>query len=205
VNSRELQPGVDALFVEGSDDGAFTNAFVKRCLDVDLAHAKLVKLKERGGGVDWAMAAFKKFAGEAHAGARVGLIVDRDQCANDKKPAIETLLRELRKLGRPAQFDVWMWPDNSRYGALEDLVESIIPAPKLLEYAREACEIAKQSHDAEYNEKDAKKASLKVRSIWCDASAAGGYGHLIHNLKVLNSPPAAVAFLEWFKKLFLAE
>lgn len=48
---------------------------------------------------------------------------------------------------------------------------------------------------------DARKAALKVRSVWCDAGAAGGYGHLIRNLE-LTPTPACDAFLAWFTRLF---
>jgi hypothetical protein len=95
-----------------------------------------------------------------------------------------------------------MWPDNVSHGDLESFVTGIIPQSAILTYATEACRIAKDDHAAEYELRHARKAALKVRSVWRDASAAGGYGHLVRNL-TLTPTPAADAFLAWFKALFL--
>jgi hypothetical protein len=61
---------------------------------------------------------------------------------------------------------------------------------------------AKREHGAEYEGADEAKATLKVRSIWRDARAAGGYGHLIRNSSFLPSR-ASTSFLAWFDRLFL--
>jgi hypothetical protein len=95
-----------------------------------------------------------------------------------------------------------MWPDNVSHGDLETFVAGIVPASGLLTYAGESCRVAKADHAAEYEPRHARKAALKVRSVWRDASAAGGYGHLIRNLELTPSPTCD-AFLAWFTKLFL--
>jgi hypothetical protein len=41
-----------------------------------------------------------------------------------------------------------------------------------------------------------------VRSIWRNAGAAGGYGHLVRGLPLVSAP-ASEAFLAWFAALFL--
>ena len=95
-----------------------------------------------------------------------------------------------------------MWPDNVDHGDLEDFVAGIIPPAAILNYARETSDVAKQTHDAEYELRHSRKAALKVRSVWRDASAAGGYGHLVRNL-TLTETSASAAFLQWFRTLFL--
>jgi hypothetical protein len=95
-----------------------------------------------------------------------------------------------------------MWPDNTSHGDLETFVAGIIPQSALLTYSSEACRVAKDEHAAEYELHHGRKAALKVRSVWRDASAAGGYGHLVRNLE-LTQTPASDAFLAWFTKLFL--
>ena len=96
-----------------------------------------------------------------------------------------------------------MWPDNVSHGALEHFVRAIIPESDVLAYAEDATRVAKSEHGAEYEDTDERKAALKVRSIWRDASTAGGYGHLVRNLELIDSE-ASTAFLAWFNKLFLA-
>jgi hypothetical protein len=99
---------------------------------------------------------------------------------------------------------IWMWPDNVSHGDLETFVAGIIPQAPILAYATEACRIAKDDHAAEYEPRHAHKAALKVRSVWRDASAAGGYGHLVRNLP-LTQTPACDAFIAWFRALFLTD
>jgi hypothetical protein len=211
---REVNDKIDALFVEGPDDGAVVNALVKKLMGIDLARSPLrvVRTRDEGGGHAWALREFEKYVETARSGARVGLIVDRDTPATDKWPAVSAALRRLGLETRDGptaagaivgeRCGVWMWPDNVSHGALEDFVTGIIPQSAVLAYAVEACRVAKDEHAAEYEPGDARKAALKVRSVWCDASAAGGYGHLIRNLDVTPTP-AAGAFLAWFDKLFL--
>jgi hypothetical protein len=211
---REINSKIDALFVEGPDDGAVVNAFVKKVsgLDLTIAPNHIVRTKDDGGGHSWALRAFDEHIETKKEGARIGLIVDRDRAENDKWPAVRDHLRrwgqvpEAPVLGGvivEGQYGIWMWPDNVSHGALEDFVAGIVPDSAALAYAREVCRVAKESHGAEYELGHAKKAALKVRSVWRDASAAGGYGHLVRNLTLAESA-ASTAFLAWFTALFLA-
>jgi len=212
--SRLINDKIDALFVEGPDDGVVVNALVKRALELDLTKApfRVVKTREEGAGYSWALREFKQFIAVAQRGARVGLIVDRDSTENDKWPAVSALLQQLgiETTSGPisegvivdGRHGIWMWPDNVSYGDLETFVAGIIPQSPLLAYANEACRVAKEDHAAEYEAGHSRKAALKVRSVWRDASAAGGYGHLIRNLEITPTP-ASEAFLAWFTRLFL--
>lgn len=196
------------------------NALVDKFIGIDLAREphKVVKIRPGGGGDTWALRQFKQRLEEgrrrARTGlqARVGLIVDRDDHTNDKWPAVSAILRDLgaEPGGDPdragaivaGQYGIWMWPDNLSHGDLETFVDGIIPQAPILTYATEVCRIAKDDHAAEYEHRHARKAALKVRSVWCDASAAGGYGHLVRNLP-LTPTPACDAFIAWFRTLFL--
>jgi len=211
---RKLDPRVDALFVEGTDDGAFINALVKARLNIDLAtRPYLVRTREDGGGDTWALAEFDNYVARAPAHARVGLVVDRDSNENDKwHPVRERLAKLGLRADQPSvdgaiaqsRFGIWLWPDNVRHGDLETVLEEIIPKSPLLDHARDASRVAKMSHGAEYEEKDERKATLKIRSLWLNASRAGGYGHLIRELPMTETP-ASKAFLDWFSRLFLTE
>jgi hypothetical protein len=88
------------------------------------------------------------------------------------------------------------------HGDLETFVAGIVPQSSALAYATEVSRIAKEEHGAEYALGHSRKAALKVRSVWRDASAAGGYGHLVRNLALVETP-ASAAFLAWFRELFL--
>lgn len=218
--AREINARIDALFVEGPDDGALVNALVSRLTGIDLAREpyRVVKVRPDGGGDTWAVRQFKRRIeeGRRQSGsglqARIGLIVDRDDNTNDKWPGVAAILHELGMEpgsspdGAGAivsgRYGVWMWPDNVSHGDLETFVADIIPQAPIIAYANEACRIAKADHAAEYEHRHARKAALKVRSVWRDASAAGGYGHLVRNLP-LTQTPACDAFVAWFRTLFL--
>lgn len=86
--------------------------------------------------------------------------------------------------------------------ARETFVADLLQPSSVLDYAAEACRIARELHGAEYDPGDHRKATLKVRSVWRDARAAGGYGHLIRNLPLVETP-AAASFLAWFEQLYL--
>jgi hypothetical protein len=211
--ARAIDARIDALFVEGPDDGAVVNAFVHKATGVDLSHrsTRLVRAGEAGGGDAWALRKFDEHVATAREGARIGVIVDRDTPENDKWPAV---LNRLRRLGGASDspsangaivggcYGIWMWPDNVSHGALETFVAGIVPASAALAYATEASRIAKNDHGAEYDAAHAAKAALKVRSVWRDASAAGGYGHLVRNLQLVETS-ASKAFRDWFATLFL--
>jgi len=127
---REINAEIDALFVEGPDDGALVNALVKQSIGIDLAREphRVVKARPDGGGDTWAVRQFKKRIEEgrrrARIGlqARIGLIVDRDDHTNDKWPIVSAILQDLgMALGdRPdsagaivaGRYGIWMWPDN---------------------------------------------------------------------------------------------
>lgn len=213
--ARTLNAKLDALFVEGPDDGAVVNALVKKLLGLDLSRRPyLVRTNEDGGGASWALSAFDAYVKEAPAGSRIGVIVDRDGTVGrpDNWPGIHARLQKLGSDVRgpdqngaivEGRVGIWMWPDNVSVGGdLESFVSGIIPPAPLLAHATEASRIAKESFEAEYDPAHAAKAALKVRSVWRDASAAGGYGHLVRNLH-LTEPPNVKAFLAWFTTLFL--
>ena len=219
---REINAEIDALFVEGPDDGALVNALVKKLTGIDLAREahRIVKAQPDGGGNIWAVRQFKKRIEEGRRRsrmdlqARIGLIVDRDDDTNDKWPAVSAILRDLGvdsgsgpdRAGViiAGRYGIWMWPDNVSHGDLETFVAGILPQAPILAYANEVCRIAKADHAAEYEPRHARKAALKVRSVWRDASAAGGYAHLVRNLP-LTQTEACDAFIAWFQMLFLTD
>jgi hypothetical protein len=201
-------------FVEGPDDGAVVNALVKKLVGVDLARHpnRVVRTNEDGGGMIWAIREFESYLAAGRPEARVGLIVDRDDGPHDPWPSVRAVLQRLgaEQSDEPpatgvivdGRYGIWMWPDNVACGDLEMFVAALVPASSLLSYAAESCRIAKEEHGAEYEPRHGRKAALKVRSIWRDAAAAGGYGHLIRNLTFAPSS-ACDRFVAWFTALFL--
>ncbi len=210
---RGLQQSLDALFVEGPDDGAVVNALVAAGLRVDLATPprRIVRVRPEGGGDRWALGAFDAYLATARPEARVGVIVDRDTVDNDKWPAVR---ERLKRLGLDAtapdpsgaivrgRIGLWMWPDNVRHGRLEQIVTELVGDSPALAFARDASRRAREEHGAEFDPTHIDKATLKVRSVWRDATAAGGYGHLIRG-RAAPPTPGVAAFLAWFQRLFL--
>ena len=213
--SRIINPKIDALFVEGPDDGAVVNAFIEKRTGISLgSRPYLVRVHDVGGGGKWALREFENYVAAAPEDARVGVIIDRDGVDGrpDNWPSVSALLARLGAVsGSPlctghivkGRFGIWMWPDNITVGGdLEDFVAGIVPPSPVLAFAGEASRSAKDTHGAEYDAAHVRKASLKVRSIWRDASAAGGYGHLVRNLPLVETQ-ASRAFHAWFTELFV--
>ncbi|MBX3228334.1 MAG: hypothetical protein KIT84_06760 [Labilithrix sp.] len=202
---------LDALFVEGPDDGAFINALVAKMRGLKIADSRLVRTLPDAGDA-WALKAFDDYVNETKGrpDVRVGLVLDRDLPDNDKWPSVQGRLKALG-LSAPApasegavvdgRYGIWMWPDNVTHGTLETFVAAVLSPSPTYEFAHDVSRTARESHGAEFRERDLPKAALKVRSVWRDATAAGGYGHLVRNLEVLPDP--AAAFLAWFDTLFL--
>lgn len=212
--SRIINPKIDALFVEGPDDGAVINAFIEKRTGISLgSRPYLVRASDTSGGVKWALREFDKYVAAAPDGARIGVIIDRDGVGGrpDNWPSVLARLGRLGAIGDSpletghivkGRFGIWMWPDNITVGGdLEDFVAGIVPPSPVLAFAEEASRIARDTHGAEYDAAHFRKASLKVRSIWRDASAAGGYGHLVRNLPLVETQ-ASRAFQAWFTELF---
>ena len=145
--TRAINPKIDALFVEGPDDGAVVNAFVKRLTGADLARRPyLVRTNESGGGAPWALRAFDEYVTSAPDGARIGLIIDRDGIENrpDNWPKVSSLVARLggtadgpRLEGHVVhrRFGIWMWPDNVTVGGdLETFVAGVLSPSPVLEY-----------------------------------------------------------------------
>jgi hypothetical protein len=212
--ARTINTRFDALFVEGPDDGAVINALIYKLTGIELAKKPyLVRTNEAGGGDDWALRQFDQYIARPREDARVGVIVDRDGAETDKWPAVRDLVKRLggdaegpRASGTivDGRYGIWMWPDNVNFGDLEAFVAGIVPPSAALTYAEQVSRTAKEVHGAEYKAGHARKAALKVRSVWRDASAAGGYGHLVRNLPLVETP-ASKAFLDWFVALYLTD
>ncbi|MCC6873782.1 MAG: hypothetical protein IT378_05665, partial [Sandaracinaceae bacterium] len=138
-------------------------------MGIDIARSKLVKPHGDGGGVEWVLRQFDLSVGEAPAHARIGAIVDRDLQDNDNADLVAQRLREIAvRAGASVdgsivggRFGIWMWPDNTNLGALEDFVASIIPPSSALMYADEVCRVAREQHGAEHRAADHRKAQLK--------------------------------------------
>lgn len=214
--ARSIDKKHDALVVEGPDDQAFVNEWVKKGRGLDLRWAPGGGLVKSAQGAVGAFTLFDQLRKEAVAGTRLALIVDRDgiegrednwpkvQSRVDprpEKPSPDGFVFEYKTRG--ARVGIWMWPDGVSLGDLEVLVGRLLPPDPAWNWAKVATNTARLSHGAEFDLADQRKAELKVRSSWL-SPPQGGYGHLIRRLD-LTDDPAAQAFLSWFERLFLAE
>jgi hypothetical protein len=222
VTRRELRRGIDALHVEGPDDGATINALVRRELQVEIGQPlRLIKVghDSANGGFEQASRGFRQAIELRQPGARLGLVADRDGL--DGKPdrwlSIRGALRGLglavpdappmeglilEGLAPGSRAGVWLMPDNLGPGDLEHLVERLVPAESTLHgFAKAASRDARQ-HGASYQDKDVRKAELHAWSAWLDGPG-GGYGTLLERGDLSAAAPAARPLLAWFERLFL--
>lgn len=107
---------------------------------------------------------------------------------------------------------VWLMPDNQRTGALEDFLQSLIPADDpLIEHAAQATEAATEKSKAfqtalEQHSGPAtrKKAILHAWLAWQEKPGLP-YGVAIKSRLFESDSPAALSFVAWFKALYGVE
>ena len=149
-------------------------------------------------------------------GRSVGFLLDSDGKPRDRWRAVCDRLRGF-ELNLPdeippegfvedvaefrARVGVWLMPDNRREGALEQFLEDLVDDDDaLFPIAERSTEEARES-GAAFPEADHRKAVLHAWLAWQKAPGMP-YGTAIKARFFRDDSPAALAFVEWYKRVF---
>jgi len=114
----------------------------------------------------------------------------------EAKGLISSEMYSDRKVG------VWLMPDNHQGGALEDFLSTLVPSDDpCWDYAGQAADKAKEL-DAEFMEKDKLKAKIHTWLSW-QKEPGKPFGTAITAAYFKHDSPTALAFVDWFNRLFL--
>lgn len=125
--------------------------------------------------------------------------VDVDVCVGiDKRGFVGQSDRYQARAG------VWIWPDNDRCGTLEDFLEDLVDEGNLLlPYARNVADTAK-SKGATFPSHKRSKAVLHTWLAWQEEPGRP-YGTAITSRYLRDDSETAIAFVNWFRRLFALE
>lgn len=200
------------LLVEGKDDkhvvwGLCELYGVPQAFDVEDAEGVdpllgLVSVQLRGSGME-----------------RVGVVVDADSEVSARWASLAGLLRDhgyedvphtpepdgtiVAEPGRPV-FGVWLMPDNTTAGMLEDFVAGLVPAgdPLLLRAANTVDAIPER--ERRFPDVRRSKAVIHTWLAWQEEPGSP-MGQAIGKRDLDGSAPAARRFVAWLRRLMLDE
>lgn len=154
---------------------------------------------------------------------RVGFVLDADHYSGDPpglQPTWQSVCDQLQRIGAtppstPAphgyidnldetsrRIGIWIMPDNSSNGAIEEFLISLVdPQQLLMRFSKSTTKEARESHGATFRESQTSKAELSCWLAWQDEPAAK-YGESVQAGRFDLGQPAAVHFCEWVKQLF---
>ena len=100
-----------------------------------------------------------------------------------------------------ARVGVWLMPDNRREGALEQFLEDLVDDEDALLPVAERSTAEARRNGAEFPEADHRKAVLHTWLAW-QKSPGLPYGTAIKAQFFRHDSPAALAFVDWCRRLF---
>ncbi len=149
-------------------------------------------------------------------GRSVGFVLDADEKPESSWDAVRDRLRnfdlilpkkipengfieEIAEL--KVRIGVWLMPDNQRSGALEDFLQDLVDKKdQLIPLASRSTDEAK-ANGARFSASSSKKAVLHAWLAWQEEPGMP-YGSAIKAEYFRADSLAALAFVEWYKKLF---
>ena len=221
------QPEASILWVEGKDDLHAIGHLLRRH-GVDLERIP-VEIKTPGdsedepageepaGGNDPLLEGMQT-AVMTSTGRSAGFILDADEVAQDRWRAVCSRLEkvgltppnEIPESGYvdhagayQARVGVWLMPDNRRSGALEEFLQDLVASgDSVLQVAEESTDLAK-GRGAPFPDSKRSKAVLHAWLAWQERPGLP-YGSAICARYFRHDSPGALAFVEWFKSVFLS-
>jgi len=168
-----------------------------------------------GRGIDELLRDFE-FAVQQSANRRIGFVLDADDDFTSRWQSIADRLRNIGAAPPPTmppdgliltvdafhtQVGVWIMPDNSSHGALEDFLRSLIDdADPVICHAEESTDTANRL-GASFRPVDRLKAALHTWLAW-QSNPGRPYGTAIHNEYFKHNRQAAIDFVAWFRELY---
>ena len=103
------------------------------------------------------------------------------------------------KTGTP--IGVWLMPDNTRDGAIEDFLRELIAdGDRVAPFAEKSTRDAKEFHGALFSDKDFKKAAMQAWLAWQEEIPMT-FGTAFQKNQLLKDKPLALRFVAWVQTL----
>ena len=199
------------LYVEGKDDiHAIRNLLVRN----GIPDSSLSEIKETGGMEN--LLGIIKTAVPVSSDRPVGFVLDADDKPQDRWSAVRARLREF-ELDPPndmpadgyvtdvekykTRVGVWMMPDNTEAVALEELLKGLIDKDDCLFPLAESSTNEAHEKGAKFPAAKHLKAVLHTWLAWQENPGLP-YGTAINAQFFRHDSPAALAFVQWYKRLF---
>ena len=149
-------------------------------------------------------------------GRSVGFVLDADTEPRDRWRSVcgrlrgfeldlpdvippEGFVNDVEEFG--VRVGVWLMPDNQREGALEDFLADLVDANDALLPIAERSTMEARDSGAEFAEVDHQKAVLHTWLAW-QREPGLPYGTAIKARYFRVDSPSAVAFVDWYKRVF---
>ena len=146
----------------------------------------------------------------------VGFVLDADEKPRDRWLAVCDRLEEFGLelpeeipnegfvadvAGSQARVGVWLMPDNQRTGALEHFLQDLVDDNDPLHPLAETSTAEAKESGAKFPEAKHRKAVLHTWLAWQEEPGLP-YGTAIKARYFRDDSPAALAFVEWYKRVF---
>jgi hypothetical protein len=203
------------LLAEGSDDKhAIIHLMDRHGIDWD-SPEDVVPYVDDCGGIDplietlavAAKSGYKRLGVVVDANANIAARWDQVRCAFTKNIDIDLPSNPsgdgtiAAGATRDSKVGVWLMPDNQNRGQLEDFLSKLIePEDACWDYARQVTQQAKEL-GARFPDKDACKANIHTWLAWQETPGLP-FGTAITAKYFAADGPEALAFVNWFKRLF---
>ena len=206
------------LHVEGKNDlHALAALLVEHGMPHDVKQRPVEFPVIKAAGNDSSVVSLIEIEVRLQAGRPVGFIVDADDSPTQRWESIRSHLERVG-VETPPDMDaagfvgesrtyktrvgVWMMPDNSRPGMIEDFLRSLIDAgDTLIVHADASTQTAKREHSARFIDVDQGKAVLACWLAWQEEPGKP-YGTAVTAGFFQHDRPSAIAFVSWFRRLY---
>ena len=204
------------LRVEGKDDKFVIEKLLSRH---GIDHTVDIKWSAQGdddaGGKDPLLEGMR-LAVTTSTGTAVGFVLDADSAPEDRWRGVRTRLDDVGLVlpdeipeggfvGDAAAFQarvgVWLMPDNRRSGALEEFLQGLVDDEDALLELAQASTTSASERGAAFPGTRRPKAVLHTWLAWQQRPGLP-YGLAITAHYFRHDSPAALAFVEWFRRVF---
>ena len=205
------------LRVEGKDDKHVIASLLKRhCIDLGTVDIRSsADAEEDSGGKDRLLRGMRTLVATS-TGRAVGFALDANGAVTDRWRAVRNQLEHLElelpndipengfvgnALAVQARVGVWLMPDNRRSGALEEFLRDLVDDKDRLFLHTEESTAKAQNLGAMFPNVKRRKAVLHAWLAWQERPSLP-YGLSITAHYFRHESPAALTFLDWYRRVF---
>ena len=204
------------LRVEGKDDKyVIENLLSRHGIDHTVVDIRWSKQGDDDGGKDRLLEGMR-LAVTTSTGRAVGFVLDADSAPGNRWRGVRTRLdgvglelpEEIPESGFvgdapifQARVGVWLMPDNRASGALEEFLQGLVDDDDALLRLAETSTTSASERGATFRDAHRRKAVLHAWLAWQQRPGLP-YGLAVTARYFRHDSPAALAFVEWFRRVF---